>query len=148
MDVVIEGQNTDNNPMLHAFLLLEELTLQGLVFPYELVLFRKAFFTLEGVLADLSPEFNAGLAMQDYLGKLIIEEFPQRFNSTMLPYMDRADRYGSLLSNHDVTRLSLHINAMLWERTIYGTSMAFTTQVKLMSDMFRYFNGITSKSSS
>ena len=46
-----------------SFKLLEQLSFEGFVFPAELMLFRKAIFTLEGVLYDLDPSFDMNAAI-------------------------------------------------------------------------------------
>ena len=71
------------DPLKKAFFLLEKMTMEGLVFPSELVLYRKSFFTLEGVLHDISPDFAMGEAMAGYLATLLLQELPIRCGNWM-----------------------------------------------------------------
>ena len=59
---------------MKVFRLLEHAALQGISFPSELVLYRKAFFTLEGVLNDIHPGFVMADSVERYLRDLLMEE--------------------------------------------------------------------------
>jgi len=50
--------------------------LKGFVFPPDLMLFRKAIFTLEGVIVDLWPSFDMDAAVMQYLTTLVTREIP------------------------------------------------------------------------
>ncbi len=120
-----------DDPIKIAFHLLEEMTMEGIVMPPELVLFRKAFFTLEGVLNDLSPEFSMYEAMSDYLGRLILAELPERVGSGLFSGPDVALKYRSLLSNDALTNLGLHHALAVWEKAMSFQFAIFEAQTKL-----------------
>ena len=91
-----------------AFVLLDGLALEGFRFPRNLLLFRKTFFTLEGVLFDLHPSFDVDGAMVEEMARLFLSETPQRWASWMFPAMDRPENYRSLISNLDLRILVQH----------------------------------------
>ncbi len=134
-----------DNPLRHCFMLLEELIMSGIVFPADLVLFRKAFFTLEGVLADISKDFDPGSAMMDYLKKLMVEEIPQRYAGTLIPVLDKASNYSSMITNQELQRLSLHHNIEMWEQFLTTTSQMIELQTKITNDILCFIHG-TNKS--
>ncbi|MEJ2662135.1 MAG: AarF/UbiB family protein, partial [Desulfobacteraceae bacterium] len=88
-----------------AFRLLEEFSYEGFVFPPELMLFRKAIFTLEGVLHDLWPAFDMDAAVIRYLSVLVIQEIPMRIGGLFFPMVDRPENYPSLISNSELQYL-------------------------------------------
>lgn len=133
--------DSNDNPLRRSFLLLEELTMAGVVFPAELVLYRKAFFTLEGVLSDIAPDFDPGAAMEHYLGRLLVGEIPQRYMGSIFPLLDKASYYNSMISNQELGRLSLHHNVALWEEFVNTTSQLLKTQNTMTRDLLRYVNG-------
>jgi ubiquinone biosynthesis protein len=91
-----------------TFLLLEKLALAGFVFPAELMLFRKAVFTLEGVLYDLWPDFDMNAAVGRHLKTLLLREAPRRICNLLLPLADRPEKYPSLISNIDLHALAVY----------------------------------------
>ena len=91
-----------------AFKLLEELAYAGFVFPANLMLFRKAIFTLEGVIFDLCPSFDMDAAMTQYLAALITKEIPERIGNLFFPLADRPENYTSLISNAEFQSLLLY----------------------------------------
>ena len=91
-----------------AFRLLEALSMEGLVFPADLMLFRKAIFTLEGVLYDLWPAFDMDAAILQHLMALVHQEFPMRLGNLLFPLYDRPENYKSLISNQDLQSLIAH----------------------------------------
>jgi ubiquinone biosynthesis protein len=82
-----------------TFHLLEELSFEGFVFSADLMLFRKAIFTLEGVLHDLWPAFDMDAALIQYLTALFVQEIPMRIGGMFFPMADRPENYPSLISN-------------------------------------------------
>jgi ubiquinone biosynthesis protein len=85
-----------------AFYLIDRAALEGIRFPRNLLLFRKAFFTLDGVLRELDPEFTmAGYAVP-LLKALVWEELPDRWAAELVPRPDRAEKYRSLISNREL----------------------------------------------
>ncbi len=130
-----------DNPLRQSFMLLEELIMAGVVFPADLVLFRKTFFTLEGVLADISGEFDPGTAMLDYLKRLLVEEIPQRYAGTLFPMLDKASNYNSMISNQELRGLSMHHSIAIWEQFLTTTSLMLEAQTSITKDLFWYING-------
>jgi ubiquinone biosynthesis protein len=102
-----------------TFNLLEQLTFEGFVFPADLMLFRKAIFTLEGVLYDLWPSFDMDAAIAQYLAVLITQEIPKRFSNLLFPLADRPESYPSLISNTELQSLIIYQ---------YVTAMRSSTQ--------------------
>jgi ubiquinone biosynthesis protein len=93
--------------MKKAFVMLEQLSFQGIRFHRDLLLFRKAFFTLDGLLHDLDPEFNMDHAVMTYIRDLIIGELPRRLAALIVPISDAPEKYRSMLSNRDLQMLLL-----------------------------------------
>jgi ubiquinone biosynthesis protein len=91
-----------------TFRLLEALSHEGLVFPADLMLFRKAIFTLDGVLNDLWPSFDMDAAVIQYLTVLMAQEIPMRFGNLLFPLSDRPENYPSLISNAELHSLMVH----------------------------------------
>ena len=91
-----------------SFKLLEQLSFEGFVFPADLMLFRKAVFTLEGVLYDLDPSFDMDAAIMQYITALMIGELPMRFSNLFFPLADRSENYPSLISNVELQSLMFH----------------------------------------
>jgi ubiquinone biosynthesis protein len=91
-----------------TFKLLEQLTFEGFVFPADLMLFRKAIFTLEGVLFDLWPSFDMDAAVTQHLTTLVTQELPTRFGNLFFPLADRSENYPSLISNIELQSLIIH----------------------------------------
>ena len=97
-------------------MLLDGLALEGIRFPKDLLLFRKTFFTLEGVLFDLHPSFDIDRAMVEEMTQLFLSEAPQRWASWMFPLMDRSENYRSLISNLDLRILVQHFVTAFFRR--------------------------------
>lgn len=91
-----------------SFKLLEQLSFEGFVFPADLMLFRKAIFTLEGVLYDLDPAFNMDTAIMQYITALMTGELPKRFGNLFFPLADSPENYPSLISNMELQSLMVH----------------------------------------
>jgi ubiquinone biosynthesis protein len=85
-----------------AFWLLEQLSYDGIVFPKDLMLFRKAMFTLEGVICDLDPDFSMDAFFYNYMGRLLVNEVPSRLGRSFFLQKDEPEHYQSLLSNGDL----------------------------------------------
>ena len=91
------------------FLVIDALAEAGIRFPPDLLLFRKAFFTLDGVLRVLDPEFDLDACLIREMAGLMIAELPRRWVFSLLPGLDRADHYRSLMSNRDLWQLGTHL---------------------------------------
>ena len=106
---LVRSSGFDRLPLIKkTFKLLEQLTFEGFVFPAELMLFRKAIFTLEGVLFDLWPSFDMDAAVTQYLTSLMTQEAPTRFGNLFFPLADRPENYPSLISNIELQSLIIH----------------------------------------
>jgi ubiquinone biosynthesis protein len=108
-----------------AFRLLAELSYEGVVFPPQLMLFRKAIFTLEGVLHDLCPDFDLDAATIKYLTGLVIQEIPMRLGALFFPWADRPENYPSLISNSELQALLLHPFAAAMKSSAEALARAF-----------------------
>lgn len=129
------------DPLKMAFKLMAELTMEGLVFPAELILFRKAFFTLEGVLADISPGFSMAKTMEKYLERLLLAEIPLRFATGFMPIPDRSLYYPTLLSNQTLGELSFHEAVSAWQKAMMTNSSLMESQTKMMADFLSCLYG-------
>ncbi|MEN8689928.1 MAG: AarF/UbiB family protein [Desulfobacterales bacterium] len=106
---LVRSSGFDRLPLIKkTFKLLEQLTFEGFVFPAELMLFRKAIFTLEGVLFDLWPSFDMDAAVTQFLTSLMTKEIPTRFGNLFFPLADRPENYPSLISNIELQSLIIH----------------------------------------
>lgn len=88
--------------MKKAFWLMEQLSYEGIVFSSDLLLFRKAIFTLDGVLFDLDPQFNMDTFVLNYMAGLLADEMPLRLSNLLFSLADDPENYRSLLSNTDL----------------------------------------------
>jgi len=104
---IVSGKEYKNSRLVRkTFLLIDRSTVRGIRFPGDLLLFRKAFFTLEGVIYDIDPTFDMEEYVIGLLGKLFIEELPKRWFCLMFPHTDHADQYKIPLSNADIRKLA------------------------------------------
>jgi ubiquinone biosynthesis protein len=111
-----------------VFRLLELLTYEGFVFPAELMLFRKAIFTLEGVLHDLWPAFDMDAAVVQYMMGLMAQDAPKRCFNLLFPLADRPENYTSLISTMELQSLLAHQYAAAVHsaaRTMFGSFMGW-----------------------
>lgn len=108
-----------------AFWLLEQLSYDGIVFPKDLMLFRKAIFTLEGVLFDLDPDFNMDAFLFKYMGNLLVSEMPSRLGRSFFFQNDKPEHYQSLLSNGD-------LQTMLFNQYAQTVARHTTTAIQLL----------------
>ena len=72
------------------------------------MLFRKAVFTLEGVLYDLDSSFDMDAAIMQYITALMTGELPMRFGNLFFPLADGSENYPSLISNVELQSLMVH----------------------------------------
>ncbi|KJS00938.1 MAG: hypothetical protein VR65_11130 [Desulfobulbaceae bacterium BRH_c16a] len=128
------------DPLKRSFLLLETMTLEGVVFPSELILFRKSFFTLEGVLHDISAGFAMGEAMERYLARLLLKELPLRFTTLILPAADRPELYQTLLSNRTLQDLTLCQAITFWQKTMRQNTSLIEAQIRFSVDLFLFLS--------
>jgi ubiquinone biosynthesis protein len=88
--------------LARAFDVIDRTAVSGIRFPAELLLFRKAFFTLDGVFHDLDPDFNMDAAAAELAADAFLREMPRRWYAGLIPRWDRPDQYATLLSNRDL----------------------------------------------
>lgn len=108
-----------------VFRMLDRMALIGARFPSELSLFRKALFTLEGVLQEVDPGFNPDHCMAEILNELIIEELPQRWLGAAFPVLDRPEQYKTLLSNADLRLLAMRFFIFSMQKSFVMPPMRF-----------------------
>ncbi len=132
---LIASQDYRNDPLKKVFQLMAKVTMEGVVFPSELILFRKAFFTLEGVLADISPGFSMAEALESYLGRLLPAEIPQRITAGFLHIPDKSLQYRTLLSNQALAELSFYQTLSAWQKAMTTNTMLIEFQTKMMTDV-------------
>ncbi len=135
-DYLTSQEYTSFSLMHKSFWLVEQLLYHGLLFPTNLMLFRKTIFTLEGVIHDLDPQFDVDAYMINYLAGLVTLELPQRFGNVLFPLSDRPGNYASQLSNQDLQGLLVH----LYVEAVFANATAFTSltlnQARLMGQFF------------
>jgi len=122
--------------MRKAFWLLEQLSYEGVVFSPDLMLFRKAIFTLEGVLNDLYPRFNLDTVVFKYMASLLAQEMPQRMGNLMFLQADKAENYKSLLSNTDLQSLVINQYAAVVKKNVRAAGDMIERQAQLMRGLF------------
>ncbi len=86
-------------------------------YPADLLLLRKAIFTLEGLLYELDPAFDIDRCLFAFLGQLLSEELPLRWFYLWFPLFDSAQHYKSLLSNMELLELMNKLAAQMFWRT-------------------------------
>lgn len=105
--------------------LVDGLLRRGVVFPRDLLLFRKALFTLDGVLFDLDPAFDADAELVRFLGGLLLDELPARWLDLATPWWDRPARYRTLLSNLDLSLVWACLGRSAWQHAWRELARAF-----------------------
>jgi hypothetical protein len=109
------SKSTDD-PLVKVFWLLEHASLQGISFPSESVLYRNAFFTLEGVLNDIHPGFVMADSMERSLRDLLMKELPLRTAGWFTPQVDDAASYRCLVSTSDLQSLPVYQTFSEWQQ--------------------------------
>ena len=122
--------------MRKAFWLLEQLSYEGVVFSPDLMLFRKAIFTLEGVLYDLYPRFDLDTVVFKYMASLLTQEMPRRFGNLMFFQADKAENYRSLLSNTDLQSLVMNQYTAAFKKNARAAADMIERQAQLMRGLF------------
>jgi ubiquinone biosynthesis protein len=119
-----------------TFRLLEEISYEGVVFPSDLMLFRKAIFTLEGVIYDICPQFDMDAFVFKYVAGLLAHEMPWRFGNVLFLQSDKAENYQSHLSNIDLQALILQQYTTLIQQNTRAAVELFDKQTQLMLGFF------------
>ncbi len=122
----------DATLLKRSFWLLEMISYEGAVFPSELLVYRKAFFTLEGVLYDLAPDFDLDSFTFNYLNDLLVKEFPFRCGSLYFPFWDRPENYCSLLTNMDLQEIMVNCYTSIMTRSALDFSTMYAKQLHNM----------------
>lgn len=87
--------------------LIDRLVIDGFRFPKNLLLFRKAWFTLRGVLNQLDPFFDPGPELVAAIGRRIIHDLPRRvMRGSPLGWLTHTS--DPFLSDTDLLRLAFH----------------------------------------
>jgi ubiquinone biosynthesis protein len=90
-----KGAPRGENPLEKALALLEQMAIEGQEVPLDLLLFRKALLTLEGILKQLDPRFDLWQQTLRYAGWVLASETPFRLLSLPIPWLDTPDFYRS-----------------------------------------------------
>ncbi len=112
-----DGNRMPGQLMKRTFFLINRTAEQGIKFPADLLLLRKAIFTLEGLLYELDPAFDIDRCLFAFLGQLLSEELPLRWFYLWFPLFDSAQHYKSLLSNMELLELMNKLAAKMFWRT-------------------------------
>ena len=88
-----------------AFSHIDRAAREGVLFPGDLLLFRKSLFTLDGVLHDIDPDFDMDENLLYLMKGVLIAELPSRWIGMMFPILDAPASYTSLISNRDAAQL-------------------------------------------
>jgi ubiquinone biosynthesis protein len=139
---ILPTLDQQHDPLNRAFRLLEQLALNGVLFPGELILFRKAFFTLEGVLNHIVPGFSPGRAMEQYLRTLLKREMSRRVTALMSGRPDHSFDYPSLLSSQAVSQLTLYRLLNDWQNLADKASAVLAAQYRLSTVMWGAMWGV------
>lgn len=131
-------QWSSRDPLAKVFRLLEHTAMLGVAFPSELVLYRKAFFTLEGVLNDISPAFSMASSLEQYVQNLLFEELPYRSAAWFVTVGDDASGYRSMLSNFDLQSLILSRALNNWTKSMELYADMVGAAVNLTKDYFSF----------
>ncbi|MEO5356937.1 MAG: AarF/UbiB family protein [Nitrospirae bacterium YQR-1] len=107
---IMESFNKPSGKFIEKALnLLDVLSLRGIKFPTELLLFRKAIFTLNGLLQALDDEFDMDNRLFGFLLKHLPDEIPQRWFYSFFPYFETREAYKTMLTNAELLRLGASI---------------------------------------
>lgn len=113
-----------------AFYFIDQMLVKGFRFSSDLVFFRKAMFTLDGVLKELDPEFDADICIFALLKDVVMEELPRRCAYLFFPRSDSPEHYKSLMSNTDLQILFMRLWTNLL-RNIYLPYQRYDTYAEL-----------------
>ena len=131
-----------DDPLVKVFRLLEHAALQGISFPSELVLYRKAFFTLEGVLNDIYPGFVMAESVERYLRELLLQEIPLRSATWFTPQVDDAASYRSLVSTSDLQSLLVYQTFNEWQHLTELYTSMIGVSFNLAADWLSLMGGV------
>lgn len=107
---------TQSSLVRKSLWLVGELSFAGATFSAELLLFRKAIYTLEGVLKDLDPNFDLDTRVMNYLARLLWQESPERIMRSALFTADKAENYPSLISTQELQFLGQSLYMQLAQK--------------------------------
>ncbi len=86
------------NPLHAAFDIVQQMVLAGFPVPENLVLLRKAFFTVEGIALHIEPAFNSWRETRLYALGVLSSEAPVRAWSLLFAGLDQPSSYRSGLT--------------------------------------------------
>jgi ubiquinone biosynthesis protein len=125
-----------DEPMLHgpafAMQLLDELALAGVHFPPELLLLRKTFLTLDGVIGDVAP----GTSLADILLTAILEQFAREWPLRMFRPFDSRD-FRTHLSSADIIQILASAPLALAQRLLGRTLRPFLSDPETQLPLLR-----------
>lgn len=98
--------------------LLDDLILDGVKFPAELLMFRKSLFTLLGVIHDTSPEFDVDWHITNALLAQIVREAPKRL--TRSPW---STDYPTQITTWELRKVVTGLSAIAARLGIQNTQM-------------------------
>ncbi|MCP4346195.1 MAG: hypothetical protein GY795_11810 [Desulfobacterales bacterium] len=148
-DIITDRDYTGAQTVKKIFLFIDKAAIKGIWFPTNLLLFRKAFFTLEGIIYDLDPKFD----MDSYVFKLIeglfLEELPKRWMYLLVPQSESSERYKSLLSNTDLQMLVIRFFLKGFEKGTDALSALVDKNTDFLTrlnyNMLSYLGNFTAK---
>jgi ubiquinone biosynthesis protein len=115
-----------------VFTLVDRIALRGVKFARDLLLFRKAIFTLKSVLYELDQNLNMDSYMIEALGNLLIDEVPQRGVNMMFPLWERSNQYKTMLTNGDLLCLWSHLFLRMMQKGFFMQSELTEFNIELM----------------
>jgi ubiquinone biosynthesis protein len=95
------------NLLERVFRLVDCAARNAVVISSDLLLFRKALFTLEGILVELDPEFDIDEAMASYIRTAFMGTLPPRLRHWLSPVADASERLANRLSKQDLQQVLL-----------------------------------------
>ncbi|MDM8548669.1 AarF/UbiB family protein [Desulfobacterales bacterium HSG2] len=135
-DIVVSCEYASYPLVKKTFFLIDQSMLRGISFPRELLLFRKAFFTLEGLLHDLDPKFDMDVYMIRLVGDIFMEELPKRWAYLLFLHSDCPEYYRSMLSNTDIQKLANHLFIESFKKSTDIFSTLMEKNVEILSKAF------------
>jgi ubiquinone biosynthesis protein len=134
--IVVSEDKSHFSLLKKTFRLLEQISYEGVMFPSDLMLFRKAIFTLEGVIYDLYPQFDMDAFVFKYMAGLLAQEMPRRFGNVLFLQSDKAENYQSHLSNSDLQAIILQQYTAVIKQNTRAAAELFDKQTQLMRGFF------------
>jgi ubiquinone biosynthesis protein len=96
---------TSVNLLDRVFRLVDCAARNAVVFGSDLLLFRKALFTLEGIVVELDPQFNVDEAIAAYIRTALMGKLPARLQHWLSPLADVTEHLVKQMSCQDLQQL-------------------------------------------